>query len=101
MTAGDRDRDDRESRLDSGVAESLDGIESGLVLDRRQWLARYPEFYDELSDFFADHDEFEKLAAGLREISRSVDEAFSIEWLGPLAHPEHLGSLAAYEVVEW
>jgi eukaryotic-like serine/threonine-protein kinase len=97
----DSDRAEREHRLDSVVAEYLDEIDSGRAVEPRQWLARFPEFYDELSDFFADRDEFEKIAAGLRDVTGSVDEGLSLDWLGPPAHPEHLGSLAAYEVLEW
>ena len=60
--------DPREERLNEVLAGYIDEVESGVIKDRRQWLVRYPEFYDELSDFFMDRDDFEKIAAPLRDV---------------------------------
>ena len=83
------------------LASYIDEVESGIVRDRRAWLVRYPEFYDELSDFFTDRDGFEKIAAPLRDVSRAGEDEMSLDWLDPPAHPEHLGRLAGYEVTDW
>ena len=89
----------REERLDRVIAELLDETGSHPQADRRQWLARYPEFYDELTDFLADRDEVEKLTGPLRELARTAEVDPDPDWLGPSEVPDHLGRLGAYEVV--
>ncbi|WP_406695375.1 serine/threonine-protein kinase [Singulisphaera sp. Ch08] len=93
---------DREERLDQVIAGILDEAESEGVeaIDRRRWLVRYPEFFDELSDFFADRDAIEAIAAPLREIAATTDEEWSFDWLAPPDHPDNLGRLGEYEVIE-
>jgi serine/threonine protein kinase len=95
----DRERD-REERLDQVIADLLDEAEAAEALDRRRWLVRYPEFFDELSDFFADCDAIEAIAAPLRDIARAADEEWSFDWLAPPDHPENLGRLGEYEVID-
>ena len=63
MTRRDTDPAGREERLDRVIAELLEQSAADSEADRRRWLARYPEFFDELSDFFADRDAVEKYAA--------------------------------------
>ena len=41
----------REERLDRVIAEFLEQSATAPEADRRRWLARYPEFFDELSDY--------------------------------------------------
>jgi serine/threonine protein kinase len=89
---------DRELRLDQVVASYLTELDSGVTPDRRGWLVRHPEFYDELSDFFADRDQVEQVALPLRQIAAGSEEALALEGLEPPAHPEHLGRLSGYEV---
>jgi hypothetical protein len=101
MSPQDPDPATREERLDRVIAGFLDEVESNPAVDRRQWLARHPEFFDELSDFFADRDEVEKLAAPLRDAARSADRPLALDWLEPSEVPDHLGRLGAYEVVDW
>jgi len=48
-----------------------------------------------------DRDAFEKIASGLRQASNSVDDELSLDWLAPPQHPEHLGRLHDYEIVDW
>jgi serine/threonine protein kinase len=91
---------DREDRLDEVVAAYLKELDSGVVPDRRAWLARHPEFYDELSDFFEDRERIETIAAPLRDIA-AADDALALEGLDPPSHPENLGRLGDYELIDW
>src|ERR1700682_4864438 len=101
MGARDHDRPEREDRLNQVRAGYLDEVETGAPVDRRRWLVRFPEFFDELTDFFGDVDAVEEIAAPLREVSRAVDEELALDWLAPSEHPDHLGRLGDYEVVDW
>src|SRR5690349_1666077 len=100
MTRPEADPADREERLDRAIAEFLDESATDPTTDRRRWLARYPEFFDELSDFFADRDEVEKLAAPLRDLARSAEADPDPDWLGPSEVPDHLGRIGPYEVLD-
>jgi serine/threonine protein kinase len=91
---------DREDRLDRVIAEFLDETGTELESDRRRWLSRYPEFFDELSDFFADRDAVEELAAPLRDLARTADTEPDPDWLGPSEVPDHLGRVGPYEVLD-
>ena len=91
---------DRELRLDQVVASYLTELDSGVTPDRRGWLVRHPEFYDELSDFFADRDQVEQVALPLRQIAAGSEEALALLGLEPPAHPEHLGRMSGYEVTD-
>jgi serine/threonine protein kinase len=101
MNGTPHDLQDREERLDQVVASYIEEVESGNVRDCREWLVRYPEFYDELTDFFADRNEMERIASPLRDVAGAAERALSLDWLDPPAHPDHLGSLAQYEVLDW
>jgi WD40 repeat protein len=56
-------------RLDSVVAEYLDAVESGVLPDRGEWLARHPDLADDLRAFFADHDRLVQLSTPLRDVT--------------------------------
>ena len=73
MTRTANDPTDRDERLDRVIAEILDESGTDPVADRRRWMAQYPEFFDELSDFFADHDALEIFAAPLRDLARTAE----------------------------
>ncbi len=90
----------REERLDRVIAEFLEQSATAPEADRRRWLARYPEFFDELSDYFADRDAVEKITAPLRDLVRAADDEPDTDWLAPSEVPDHLGRLGPYEVVE-
>ena len=90
----------REERLDRVIAEFLEHSATSPEADRRRWLARYPEFFDELSDYFADRDAVEKITAPLRDLVRAADDEPDTDWLAPSEVPDHLGRLGPYEVVE-
>src|SRR5262245_39295722 len=92
--------EDRECRLDEVVAAYLKELDSGTTPDRRAWLVRHPEFFDELSDFFEDRERIETIAAPLRDLA-GADDGLSLEGLDPPAHPENLGRLGDYELIDW
>ena len=100
MPARDSDPQGREGRLDGVLVEYLEGVEAGLEPDRRALLVRHPEFYDELTDFFDDRDALESLAGPLREAARDPEDEASLADLDPSEHPDHLGRLGPYEVID-
>jgi hypothetical protein len=100
MSGRDESPGDREDRLDAVVAAYLKELDSGVLPDRRAWLARHPEFYDELSDFFEDREQIESITAPLRDIA-AADSALALEGLDPPSHPENLGRLGDYELIDW
>lgn len=51
----------REARLDAIVAQYLQAREKGLAPDRDDWIARYPDYVDELKAFFADESKLRRL----------------------------------------
>ena len=53
-----------------------------------RWLTRHPEFFDELSDFFADRDQLEQITGPLRDIVGASDRLLALEGLDPPTHPE-------------
>ena len=61
MNADGNDSPDRQQRLNEVLAEYLEALERGEAQDRQAWLARYPEFADELADLFASQDELAPL----------------------------------------
>src|SRR6185503_19355661 len=62
----DPDRDqDREGRLDEIVAQYVEAVRSGVVVDREAWLARYRDFAEELGAFFEDYDRFGQVSEPL------------------------------------
>jgi hypothetical protein len=67
---GDQRECDRDQRLDQVIAGILDEAETAEVVDRRRWLVRYPEFFDELFDFFDDREAIAAPAARCRSGAR-------------------------------
>ncbi|HZV04521.1 MAG TPA: serine/threonine-protein kinase [Gemmataceae bacterium] len=58
---------DREERLNKALLAYVEARETGRNLDRNQLLASHPDLRGDLEEFFAGHDEVERLAVALRE----------------------------------
>ncbi|HEV3344701.1 MAG TPA: serine/threonine protein kinase [Pirellulales bacterium] len=56
-----------DERLAVVLAEYLAAADSGDPPDRQAWINRYPDLAADLTDFFAAHDEVDRVAAPLRE----------------------------------
>jgi serine/threonine-protein kinase len=57
---------EREQRLDDVLVACLEALDQGQPVQTSEWLARYPEFADELAGFFAGQEKVHRLAAPLR-----------------------------------
>jgi serine/threonine protein kinase/tetratricopeptide (TPR) repeat protein len=64
-----------ESVLDEVIAAYLEALEKEPLPDRDDWLARYPQLADALSDFFADQDQVRGWTAPLRTAAEPVSSA--------------------------
>src|SRR5438132_820567 len=89
MTKGYTTETEREQRLNEILLAYVEAVEAGHVPDRRQFLALYPEFASELSDFFEGGDRIEVLSAPLRDFSKSgmIRAALEITKEGPPLEP--------------
>jgi serine/threonine-protein kinase len=56
-----------EEALDQILAEYIAAADAGTCPDRQEWLRRYPQAADALTDFFADQDRFRQRVAPLRD----------------------------------
>lgn len=63
-----------EDQLDLILAEYLRTVQAGSAPSRTHLLAQYPEYADELREFFADRDAVERVAAPLRRAVSAVAE---------------------------
>jgi serine/threonine protein kinase len=62
----------REERLNQALLAYVEAREAGREPDRSQFLASHPDFSSELEEFFASHDEVERLANAMREGEQTV-----------------------------
>ena len=59
---------DYSARLHALIGDFLVAVQSGRPVDREMWLAAHPEVADGLRAFLADYDQFQNLAAPLRDV---------------------------------
>src|SRR5262249_31591552 len=58
--------EDREARLNGALLAYVEARQAGREPDRAELLAAHPDLRDDLREFFAGHDEVERIAAPLR-----------------------------------
>ena len=85
-------------RLDDILAAYLEEVEAGRPPDRRGWLARYPEWADELSAFFANLDHVGRLAAPLRAYPSPEVIPFPVGD-DPAIEGDRIGYFGDYELI--
>jgi len=73
----------RERQVDEIIAAYLAAVDAGQASDRREWLARYPEFAAELRVFFADHDQVDQMASPLRPVPQGAPAAIETVSVAP------------------
>jgi serine/threonine protein kinase len=87
---------DREERLNAVLLTYLENVQAGRAPDRRQVLAAHPDLRPELEEFFASHDEVERLAAPIREVAA---ESSPGPVISPVAGPSELGQLGDFRLL--
>jgi tRNA A-37 threonylcarbamoyl transferase component Bud32 len=66
MTPSNPGNSPHEDRVNRIIAAYLQSVEQGKPLDRQELLVQHPDLVEELTEFFADRDRFEKVASPLR-----------------------------------
>jgi len=60
---------ERSERFQALIGAYLDAVQSGRPVDREAWLAAHPDLAGDLRAFLADYDQFQELAAPLRDVA--------------------------------
>ena len=107
MNANSQPIDDApaDDRLAAALAEYLAAADAGTPPEREAWLAQYPELAGELRDFFAAHDEVDRVASPLRELLSTTefaaDENVSTIALTSAGHlPPPIKTFGDYEIID-
>jgi len=103
MSVRPDDRASREERLDKVVAEYLAALDAGDRPDPESWIARYPEFAEELREFAAENQALHSSTESLRELisETQVDAApWSIDDLREFARQTGAPLLEDYELLD-
>ena len=91
--ASQPDKDaDRDQQLEAIIADYIRACETGSVPNRGEILKRYPEFADELRQFFGQHDRMNQIAAPIRGFGDSLAQS-----VGPGQQLSYVGN---YELLE-
>src|SRR6516165_9690780 len=69
MTTQSTEPNGREQRLDEVIAAYLQEVEAGRRPDRRALLEQHPDLDEELAEFFADEDRFDRVVAPLAALA--------------------------------
>ena len=64
--------EERDQQLEAVIADYIRACETGSVPNRGEILKRYPEFADELRQFFGQHDRMNQIAAPIRGFGDSL-----------------------------
>jgi serine/threonine protein kinase len=64
----------RDERLNEALLAYVEALQAGRAPDRGQFLASHPDLRGDLEEFFAGHDEVERLAVALREAGGSAPD---------------------------
>ncbi len=78
MSEQSAERSGREERLDQIIAEYFEAVDGGGAPPQKQFLARHPDFATELEEFFADKQQFDRMAGPFAALVPPV---------GPVARP--------------
>ena len=76
MSVEASDPREREQRLDEAIAAYFEQVDSGRTTTDEEWIERYPEFREELREFFEDRRHVDRFASPLRcaiQPSRSLE----------------------------
>jgi eukaryotic-like serine/threonine-protein kinase len=84
MTRDKADENGKAMRLEEDLLAYVEERRAGRLPSRSELLAAHPEDRRELEEFFAGHDEVERLAAALREPAARVEQPLSAGAIGTL-----------------
>jgi serine/threonine-protein kinase len=97
---------EREERLGEIISDLLESQEAGHATDPQEWLTRYPEFAEELTEFLKTEQQVRVLAVPLRQAAQEAMVDTPLPWnklFAPASNPRNEEvpvSLADYELLE-
>ncbi len=94
---------EHEERLAEILLAYVEAVQAGAAPDRRELLAKHPEFADELREFFAGRDQIERVAAPLRAAAAASAARRGPSTEAPRAEPgaraEELGQIGDFRLL--